>query len=702
MTWARIDRLAACALAFAAAAGCRAGSMQTAHIERVPAVRDAGAPRAAADTAPEADAGAPPAPPLFPPPRQGSSVARSADGARLYVADEDHHALRVLRTSDAAALLDTLGPVPPARLRSREIPLPGRPAQIVVTADRVLVTVRDPGMLLSFRDPEAGRQPGDGSALVETGRASVPQDAWGVAVDARGQYALVTSAWTHRVTRVDLDSMKARWSVDVPREPRGVVVRPDGAGAYVSHLTSAQITRLARLDAPAPVVRDVDLPAAPLRREGDTPLEASLGWSLALSADGSRLFAPRHALGAVARDAWFGVATVDVLLTASDTPLADPRPVRMDEAEESDSSDRLVDGERGPIALGPLAFVTQPRAVALRRSSGTLLVVGEGDATLAELHAGALDPSLAVASTRTLRGCDGADGVALSGDERVAYVYCAANFTLAAADLGGGRAVAATLADDPLPPLAAAGRRAFFDATTTSLSGGLACDGCHPEGRDDGHVWREITTMELPFDNPGDVEPRVFVGGPHTADKPGMARQTPMLAGRVDAAGPYGWHAEDPDLQSRIMESTHLHRWRAPSRYDERAVLRTARELAAFLRQGLVPPPARTAPLTPLERRGEALFEGEARCTMCHVPSGGFTDRSTAHIRWPSDDGFAHDPAPFRVPSLRFVSGTAPYYHDGSAGTLEQLLEEDDDRMGHTSQLTDDDREALAAYLRTL
>ncbi len=36
----------------------------------------------------------------------------------------------------------------------------------------------------------------------------------------------------------------------------------------------------------------------------------------------------RHALGAVGEAAWFGAATVDVLVTADDTPLAPLRDVR--------------------------------------------------------------------------------------------------------------------------------------------------------------------------------------------------------------------------------------------------------------------------------------------------------------------------------------------------------------------------------------
>jgi cytochrome c peroxidase len=56
----------------------------------------------------------------------------------------------------------------------------------------------------------------------------------------------------------------------------------------------------------------------------------------------------------------------------------------------------------------------------------------------------------------------------------------------------------------------------------------------------------------------------------------------------------------------------------------------------------------------------------------------------------------------FKTPSLLFVGGTPPYFHDGSAATLEEVLEKNRDRMGKTSHLSPDDRAALVAFLRTL
>jgi cytochrome c peroxidase len=56
----------------------------------------------------------------------------------------------------------------------------------------------------------------------------------------------------------------------------------------------------------------------------------------------------------------------------------------------------------------------------------------------------------------------------------------------------------------------------------------------------------------------------------------------------------------------------------------------------------------------------------------------------------------------FDTPSLRFVSGTAPYFHDGRYTTLRALLVGSDGKMGHTAKLSSEQLDALEAYLKTL
>jgi cytochrome c peroxidase len=654
----------------------------------------------AASVKTEEDAPAPASSPrVAAPVRSGAAVARSAGDDVLFVADEDHGVVRKL-------------PLPLREdAHNEEVTLPGPPAQVLALADKVLVTIRDPGLLLVLAPDPAG-------TWIEQGRIEVAPDAWGLAVTKDEELALVTSAWTHRVTAVDLPNLSVRYSLDVAREPRGIVISDDGSTAYVSHLVGSDVTRIAGIRG-RPTARAVALPPSPLRAPPGVTLGASLGYATVLSPDGSRLFVARHALGAQGAGAWFGAGTVDVLLTAKGTPLAPA--VTGNEPETHAAS------EEGTVLaafpLRPVSELVQPRAMVYRSSKKTLIVASEGNDTLVELDATAVDPSIAVVQTFQIGiGYDEVNvassggapsGIALSSDENVAYVLCRSTNDVVAVHLDRGNAIAPSdwfeMATDALPTRAALGRKLFYNATDALTSGGLACAGCHPEGRDDGFVWSEL---EGP-----DARHPIFVGGSHLVGR-GMPRQTPMLAARVAANGPYGWHAQSETLADRAIEGFHLHRWadtvmphsggwgeseETPVTLREKEILR-AEALADFLRTGLVAPPRPKRALTTQEARGKALFfDGDVGCSNCHQDAD-YTDR-TPHALKPLPPllGFDDDREPaFKTPSLLGVGGTPPYYHDGREASLEDLLLHNDDRMGKTRQLSDEDRAALAAFLRTL
>lgn len=84
--------------------------------------------------------------------------------------------------------------------------------------------------------------------------------------------------------------------------------------------------------------------------------------------------------------------------------------------------------------------------------------------------------------------------------------------------------------------------------------------------------------------------------------------------------------------------------------------------------------------LTPQQRRGLALFRsGATRCFECHAAPT-FSTVSLRVIGVPDDDpggGAISDVVPdgaFKVPSLRNIALTAPYMHDGSLATLEEVV----------------------------
>jgi mono/diheme cytochrome c family protein len=118
------------------------------------------------------------------------------------------------------------------------------------------------------------------------------------------------------------------------------------------------------------------------------------------------------------------------------------------------------------------------------------------------------------------------------------------------------------------------------------------------------------------------------------------------------------------------------------------------------------PPPAGSFDATAAVR-GQILFAGKARCASCHTGDL-FTDANTR--LHPPPDSMAEPEVPsyaarsatkqYRTTPLRGVWQHAPYFHDGSAATLDQVVTVYNTRMalGLTSQEIAD----VAQYLKSL
>lgn len=121
----------------------------------------------------------------------------------------------------------------------------------------------------------------------------------------------------------------------------------------------------------------------------------------------------------------------------------------------------------------------------------------------------------------------------------------------------------------------------------------------------------------------------------------------------------------------------------------------------------------RTA-LTLEQQAGLRLFRGKANCTACHVGPN-FTDERLHNTGVAWHDGRFTDAGAgqgnFKTPTLREIARTAPYVHDGSLATLEEVIEYYD-RGGNQSpgldpeirplRLTATEKQDLLAFLRSL
>jgi cytochrome c peroxidase len=116
-------------------------------------------------------------------------------------------------------------------------------------------------------------------------------------------------------------------------------------------------------------------------------------------------------------------------------------------------------------------------------------------------------------------------------------------------------------------------------------------------------------------------------------------------------------------------------------------------------------------------QRGMKLFGAKARCAECHTgPS--FTDELFHTLGLPPHDtgrggvtGTPHEKGAFKTPTLREVARTAPYMHDGSMATLEEVVEYYDkggepvanlDPKMKPLSLTAEEKADLVEFLRAL
>ncbi|MDX2086798.1 MAG: c-type cytochrome [Kofleriaceae bacterium] len=289
--------------------------------------------------------------------------------------------------------------------------------------------------------------------------------------------------------------------------------------------------------------------------------------------------------------------------------------------------------------------------VAGRASSSVLRLAGLTRGTTDDIDRGAGSFMLSTRET-----C-GPDGMALAADGSV-YIWCSLSRTVVHVRETGlveGPVVAAST----LTPRQHTGF-VLFNSTDPRINDdrALACTTCHIDGRTDGVSWR-IGTNTL---------------------------QTPVLAGRLMGTAPYKWTGSDPTLAASLD--------RTIRRLGGSGLGATETEaLVAYLES--MPRP-RTPTLDPAAvERGKRVFDVRGGCVACH--RGPQLTDAEGHL-------FELTQFETDTPSLVGLAASAPYYHDGSAPTLEALVSGRGTvrDMADFKGLTEDERADLAAYLTSL
>lgn len=509
---------------------------------------------------------------------------------------------------------------------------------------------------------KVGDAPGAGQtklapALEVIASYKTPVEPYGVALSPDRKTLLVTTIADRALVAFEASTGKELWRTGLGREPRNIAVSPDGKRAIVAYLTTGTVDQ-------------VDL------------VETKKAEHVALSTQGNGRRRQTGSGDAFARGSFTALFMGDQQALV---PFQRETPVQAIGGGERTGS--YGGGFEAPIT-SQLAFLAtsgertsqitaqigqhQARSLAWDADRDALYVVGLGSDSVIQLK-NASQVTIAEGASASLAGKDrcGPDGVAIAptGDVLVWCSFSRSVKRLDAVDTSGKLNTALATAHMTGPTLVASsftdqqhqGLELFHvSSTQVSAGGALACASCHPDGRADGLSWR-IDKQEL---------------------------QTPVLIGRVAGTHPYKWDGGDVDIKASLtgtmkrLGGTGL----KPEQTDA---------LTAYLEA--LPGPQTPTRDTQTVARGAKLFDSaELGCRSCH-DGAKYTDNTKHEFKTatlPLAD----------TPSLIGLAAGAPYYHDGSAATLESLLR---DRgrvhgMAETAKLDDKQVADLIAFLETL
>lgn len=255
-----------------------------------------------------------------------------------------------------------------------------------------------------------------------------------------------------------------------------------------------------------------------------------------------------------------------------------------------------------------------------------------------------------------------------------------------------------TLDADPMPAEIRLGQRLFNTANSAKYpitrNFWVACASCHVEGGSDAVTW-------LFADGPRDT-PTNFGGMTGTGFLLRQARRTLV---------------QQYDETIQVEQGGTYH-------YDEPSQKADLDALAAYVNHGIPLPQnpylAADGVLNEAQTRGKALFA--QACETCHygewltdsgegnptldlsgpiklndigtcVTKGDHKDKASFDV-----EGNPRTACDFDTPTLRGIFASAPYFHDGSSETLEDVM----DRLPFCSTFSDEEKADLVEYVKTL
>ena len=275
-------------------------------------------------------------------------------------------------------------------------------------------------------------------------------------------------------------------------------------------------------------------------------------------------------------------------------------------------------------------------------------------------------------------------GLALSRDGRRLFVANRLDDTISVIDTRTNRVASTiTLAGPKTVSALRHGEQTFYTARY-SFQGQIGCANCHIDSTFDGLTW--------------DLEPDGF--GRDIVDNK-------LLEG-VKGTEPYKWNGGNPNIPTECGPRTEKYFWRS-EQYDDLTLadLIDLHSQSAAAAQSLEACGPRDdagagAGQGDLRARHGQIWQADCeynRCSYCHSgPKGTNQKFFDVGTRKSTDNSGL-----LKAPPLTNIALTAPYLHDGSAHTLEEIwtVYNPDDKHGRTNDLTKDELNDLIEYLRT-
>ena len=276
-------------------------------------------------------------------------------------------------------------------------------------------------------------------------------------------------------------------------------------------------------------------------------------------------------------------------------------------------------------------------------------------------------------------------GVLLSPDGKRLYVANRLDDNISVIDTSTDKVVSTIDLGGPTTANALRRGEQLFFTADYAFQGQFGCANCHLDATIDGLQW--------------DLEPDGF--GKDIVDN----RSLESLAGTE----PFKWNGGNADMPTECGPRTEKYFYRSQSYTPQQLT-----DLVSYV-YSLPFRPNRYRPangeLTPAQERGKALFERtkyksgrlipeKNQCAYCH--SG---PKHTNQRQVDVGTGKSTDRSPvIDVPQLNNVAYSAPYLHDGSARSLEEIwtVFNPKDTHGVSNDLTKDELNDLIEYLKTL